>query len=70
MTSERKRKTKYLFEEVVNFQHHKCDEEISYLDDNSLSGSTRGAPRREMKNSSNLWSSTEEGTKYSLSLDS
>lgn len=50
MTSETKRKTKYLFDEVVNIQHHECDEEISYLD------ATRGAPRREMKNSSNLWS--------------
>lgn len=49
MTSERKRKTKYLFDEVVNIQHHECDEEISYLDANSLIGSTRGAPRREMK---------------------
>lgn len=70
MTGERKRKTKHLFEEVVNIQHHECDEEISDLDANSFIGSTRGAPRTEMKNSSNPWSSTEEGTKYSFSLDS
>ena len=40
MTGERKRKTKYQFEEVVNIQHHECDKEISYLDANSFGGST------------------------------